>query len=756
MTYNELSLENQEDHVAKLSLLEKISTIIPHTENINVITNRVLSLATEYTKAEKGSVMILNENGELCISAASHIDTQLMRKYKVKIGEGIAGEVAERREPVLITDIESDKRFRGNRSSRYKTKSFISCPIVIKNRLLGLININDKKDKSPFTEGELMLIKIVADQSAVALEHAFLVDQIKTKAKEIEELDRNLIGCEVSGKEFIARISHKLRTPLNSIRGAVYYLQKSQKLSYEKQKEFFDIISNETTNLISIIEGHLDFLRAEDTIETSQGTVINIAELLNETANSKSLREIFLKKNIKLDINTADMVFNIVGDRIRIRQFFLNLLEVLSFYLENRDSITISIGGKDGIEIKIRLSRRMPDAVLSHLLDERRLFDFDRPSEMIKLYLAKKVAQYHRWNLNMRNNHSASYISIRVPENPVQKREVMINTALAMFVEFISEILELEICSVMLFDDLTGALAIRSSKGLSHDIIKMTKVKSGDRISGKVAFHGKPLFVKNIEKDLYPGGKNIPQYNSNSFISLPIKMQNRLIGVINLSNKRNAEPFTTAEFWIASLMCERLSYFIEKFSSDRYLETYFKQFIKSFESLLTILKKYHKKQSIDPELMIKIMDAIGVSEEDKRVAMFVSLLYDLGLMLIDDDIFYKKHLSPSEATSVKLHPYNTVFLLDTLELSDEMKKIILYHHERFDGTGYPSGLKGEEIPLLSRVLSVVDSFSAMLSERPYRERLTKEQALKEIRAGAGSLYDPNVVTALEEIITHIN
>jgi len=105
---------------------------------------------------------------------------------------------------------------------------------------------------------------------------------------------------------------------------------------------------------------------------------------------------------------------------------------------------------------------------------------------------------------------------------------------------------------------------------------------------------------------------------------------------------------------------------------------------------------------------------------------------------------------------VKLHPYNTVFLLDTLELSDEMKKIILYHHERFDGTGYPSGLKGEEIPLLSRVLSVVDSFSAMLSERPYRERLTKYQALSEIRAGAGSLYDPHIVKALEDVMNHIN
>ena len=66
--------------------------------------------------------------------------------------------------------------------------------------------------------------------------------------------------------------------------------------------------------------------------------------------------------------------------------------------------------------------------------------------------------------------------------------------------------------------------------------------------------------------------------------------------------------------------------------------------------------------------------------------------------------------------------------------------------------GYPNGLKSEEIPFLSRILSVVDSFSAMISERNYREKLTEEQALKEIRKGSGSLYDPGVVAALESIV----
>lgn len=755
MSHDSLFFESQKAHLIKLSVLQKISTNIPFTDNINVITNQLLALATECTQAEKGSVMILNGKGELNISAAKHMDEQLIKKHKVKIGEGIAGEVAEQRKAVLVTDIESDIRFEGNRSNRYKTKSFISCPIAIRDRLLGVININDKRDKSPFKEDELILLKIIADQSAVVLEHAFFIDQIRTKTKELEELDSKLIDCEISKAEFVQQISQELRAPIHSIRGAVYYLQKTQKLSQEEQKEFFNIIAKETENLISVTEGLLDFLRLKDTIGPPQGTLINISELITDVENSKSLKDIFSKKNIQLNIDAPDTDLYIVGDKIKIRQFLVNLIKIISFYLENRDTIDVSIVRKDVVEIMIKLSRRMPDTLLSHFLDDRNIPHFDKPYSMIRLNLVKKVAHYHRWNLEMRNDNGTSCIAVRIPENPMQKREVLITTTMQMFVEFISELLNLEICSVMLYDGLTGDLTIRSSRGLSDDIIKFTRVKTGDRISGKVAQEGIPLFVKNIEKDLSPGKRNVPKYNTNSFISLPLKIQNQVVGVTNLSNKRNAKPFTAADFQIASLLSERISYFIEKFSSGKYSESYFRQFIKSFESLLNILKKYFKKQSIAPELTIKILDALGASEEDKKVALYLSLVYDLGLMIVDENISLKKSLSPLEAISLKYHPDNTIFLLDSLELSDVMKDIILHHHERYDGMGYPSGLKGEEIPFLSRVLSVVDSFSAMISERPYRKRFAKEQALEEIKRCSGSLYDPHIVNALGEVIKHM-
>ena len=149
------------------------------------------------------------------------------------------------------------------------------------------------------------------------------------------------------------------------------------------------------------------------------------------------------------------------------------------------------------------------------------------------------------------------------------------------------------------------------------------------------------------------------------------------------------------------------------------------------------------------------MDKLGAKEEDKRKALYASVVYDLGLMLIDESILKKKNLLPSEIQALQVHPYITIGLLENFEFSEDIKKAILYHHERYDGTGYPERLTGSEIPLISRVLSVADSYCAMISERPYGKSYTKEEALLEIKAGSGSIYDREVVKAFEEVMKEI-
>lgn len=750
--HNPAVTESPELVEKKLCVIREITSAIATMDNLNTVANLMLDLAINYTNAEKGSIINVNEKGELSILAARGIDIQFIRTYRARIGDGIAGTVAKNKIPVLVSDIDADERFKGTKRERYKTKSFISCPILSKNRLIGVFNINDKKDNTAFTEDEFALMKIIADQAAISIENTFLMNQLKAKAAELEDINRKLINADITKTEFITRASHELRTPLNSIKGAIYYLLKTEKIDKAEQKEFYDLISSETGNLIGIIENLLDFIRLEDELKALNKTIINMQEILEDTLKSRALQNKLARKNLKVTVESSGSISDIVGDKIKTGQFVINLLEGLSYHLNEEASLAVHLSENEFLDMDITVSQEMPEAVFAYLTGMRKIFDTDHPEEIIKLYLARKVSELQGWRLAVENKDGKCIVSIKIPKSIRNKREVAVNKAMEMFVEFITDLLDVKTCSIMLGDMFTGELTIKSSRGLDDDIVKMTRLRPGDKIAGWVALEGTPLFIEDIENDPRFGKKNIAQYNAKSLISLPLKAEDKVLGVLNLNNKKTAEQFTMHDFHIASVISERIAYFIERLSTGELNESDFKKFISSFESLIDAEKKYCKKQSILSELMMKMLNVLGASDEECKVAQYVSVIYDLGLTLIDESILQKKKLSESEAASIKAHPYNTLFLLEGLEFSDKIRQAILHHHERFDGSGYPDGLSGDKIPFISRVLSVIDSYCAMTGERPYRKKLTPDAALKEIKAASGSLYDPSVVSALERIL----
>ena len=733
----------------KFLILQEISHLITATNDTNALANFLLDRAIDYTDAEKGSLMLLNERNELYILAARGFDMQFIETYRIKLGDGIAGIVAENRTPFLVEDIDRDERFKLKKRDRYKTKSFISCPIISRDKTLGVININDKKDGTPFREDEFNLLKIIADQAAIALENAFLMNQLRGKAAELEEINRKLIETDVDKTEFITRISHELRSPLNSIKGAIYYLRQSEKLKRNKQKEFYDIILTETAGLTSIVNNLLDFLRLEDEAMVIKKSLINLEGILKEVMVAKELNSILTKKNLLLKIDIHEGTFNIVGDKIRVAQLFINLIEGLSYYLDSGDTIEITVTENDVIKADLIASKKIPEGVLSSFFDSKYIFRTEQSDEKIKLYLAKKVAETHGWGFDAKNMNNNFLVSLIIPKSAKEKLEAAVGITMDMFVEFISELMDLNTCSLMLSNELTGELTIKSARGLSDAIVKQTRIKVGDQIAGYVAVEGTPLLIQDIETASPFKRRSISRYNTKSLLSLPLKIQDKVVGVLNLNNKKNADPFTKIDLYIASVFGERISFFLEKLYSGNYKEEDINQVLTSFDNLLDAVKSYHKKKSIFPDLVLRIMDKLGTDEDEKKNALYASMIYDLGLVLIHESILQKRALLPSEIQALKTHPYNTIGLLRTFEFSDDLKKAILHHHERYDGKGYPDGLKGTEIPLISRVLAVVDSYCAIITEKPYRKALTKDKALLEIKTGSGSIYDPEVVNAFE-------
>lgn len=129
-----------------------------------------------------------------------------------------------------------------------------------------------------------------------------------------------------------------------------------------------------------------------------------------------------------------------------------------------------------------------------------------------------------------------------------------------------------------------------------------------------------------------------------------------------------------------------------------------------------------------------------------------ALLRDIGKVVISDHVINKKgQLTPEEWEIVKTHPNLGATIAQRVPQLSPCVDAICYHHERYDGTGYPDGLKGDEIPLEARILAVADAFAAMTSERPYADTLTHEEALKEIEKGAGKQFDPNLAEAFIDV-----
>jgi len=756
MHYNFIEMDNPSLFEKKLSIINEVSSAIVATDNIKAISNLILDLAINYTNAQKGSLMLVNGRDELYILAARGMDIHFINNYRVKVGEGIAGAVAKDRVPVLVEDIEKDPRFGRMGSDKYKTRSFISCPIVSRNRLLGVLNINDKADGA-FTEDELSLIKILSNQAAIVLEDAFLMNQLRAKASELEDINRKLIESDVVKTEFLTRVSHELRTPLNSIKGAIYYLQNTDQSARAEHKEFQSIIAGETDKLIHTVENLLDFVMLENEMRVIKKAVLNLGEILEkDIIGSRLLNVTISRRNFHLNTDIRKGVSDIVGDKIRVVQFFMNLIEGLSLYLENGDSISISLSEAEDVEVVILTSRKLPEAAIPFLFVPLQFSNTEEGRDRLKLYLASKTAEVHKWGLRAENTDKGFAISIKIPKSAKERVETVIDITMEKFMEFVSELLDVNTCSIMLADKFTGELTIKSARGLSEDVINRTRIKVGDSIAGWVALEGKPLLIDDLEKDPRFGRRSIPQYNNRSLLSLPLKAGDKVIGVLNLNNKKSAGAFSEQDLALAAQLSERISTFIDSLNSGDYPDEDINRFISSFDSLVKAekgyRKRYQKKRGAFNELLVKALERLNAGKEDIETAHYVAMVYDLGLMVVDGEVLDKKSLTASEQRTIKAHPYNTLGLLSNFECSEKVKKIILHHHERWDGTGYPDKLKGEEIPFLSRVLSVIDAYSAMTSERPYRSTSSAAEALEELKKNSGSLYDPAIVKALEETL----
>jgi len=235
---------------------------------------------------------------------------------------------------------------------------------------------------------------------------------------------------------------------------------------------------------------------------------------------------------------------------------------------------------------------------------------------------------------------------------------------------------------------------------------------------------------------------------------MPVQnMHGERIGVIQVLNKQTADVFTEEDEELLGALLPQIGIAIENARLYDSLQESYRETIKALVNFLDardVETWEHSTRVV--EYTLEIAKEMGISGRHLESIRYGAMLHDVGKIGIKDAILHKPDsLTPDEWEQMRKHSGRGYEMLKDVKLLKDSLPVILHHHERYDGAGYPGGLAKEDIPIGARIFAVADTLDAMTSSRPYRKALSYEVAYEEIAKNAGAQFDPKVV----EVFTRI-
>ena len=307
--------------------------------------------------------------------------------------------------------------------------------------------------------------------------------------------------------------------------------------------------------------------------------------------------------------------------------------------------------------------------------------------------------------------------------------------------------------SILLLEKNERILTMAAAVGISEDIAAFTRIPVGQGIAGWVADHREAVVIIDGDDERFRG--DLLREDVGSAICAPVMAKEQVVGVLSVNRPRGAEAFTSENMRVVTSFAGQLGIAVENARLYVNLENTFLGTISALAAAVDAKDPYTFGHSNDVTAhAVAIAEALDLKDSEIQMIRLAAALHDIGKIGIDGAILLKPgRLTEEERDIINRHPAIGADILAPLEFLKDAVPLVLFHHERYGGGGYPSGISGEAIPLGARIIAVADSFNAMVSDRPYREGLSLEAAIRELRENSGSQFDPAVAEIFIKLLS---
>lgn len=715
--------QQTENTFKRLARISEISMILSANGELKDDILKIAKAAKEATNAEESFVMMLNREAyELDFFVASgkprrrpsfikcedHRNTiHSTEEYgfapcpgtKQTANPNLTGEnlailkAFESKQRIIFTGDPKDKVFAG---TPYKSAMII--PLQTQTQCVGLLVVANTCKKSIFSVNDLEEATIFANLAALRIEHISLLEDRNKQLSEMEQL--NLLAKRFSTTrsfESLIGLSFEYLSKLISFDIGVVALFYNEE---EERRYYVSRYLLEPTKL-NALSAHINEIASMLSPESTRQIKRQQIFLQNQSAENSEAFTGKLKSYL-----TVPLV--VQGKNVGL--ITMATIRKNAFNRENLRTFTT-------------LSNLLATAI---------------ENVRIKLDLEKRIDE----------------ISVLFEISQSITSTLVLDEVLDSISSFSIEMMNALRCELRLFNKEANALEIKASTGYIKSEQNKDQITVGEGIIGTCFAKRRPVSIADLKKvpqDDYT--KKLRKEKVAGVLAVPILQHNKSIGVITIFTGK-PRNFSQNEIDLLSAFASQASIAIENARLYADMKGQYMSMVMALAAAIEAKDSYtHGHSTKVMEYAVKIGEEIGLDNEQIETVRYAGLLHDIGKIGVKDVILTKQgKLTDEEIAELHKHPEYGANIMERVAILKDIAPLTLYHHEKYDGTGYPLGLKGNNIPLGARILAVADTYDAMIADRPYRKAFPFDYVKKEMFKAAGTQLDPDLVKAFFNIL----